>query len=311
VTAVLVVGADEFLVARQVSAAVRAADPDGAAGTVELAVGDAEPAMLAELTSPSLFGQPQVLVLRDLHDAGKELAAAVVAAVEEGNGESMVLTHAGGAKGKAIPDQLKAAGATVVRVEAPRSLRDREQWAVDEAARHGGSIDRDAVTELLAALGGDLREIATVIEQLVADAGPRVGADAVTTYHRGRAELTGFTVADRAVEGHVAAALEAVRWALETGTEPVLVNAALAANLRLIGLVAGSRGGSPEQLAGPLRQPPWKIRRAQSWLRRWRPEALAEAARAVALADAEVKGSGDDARYAVERAVLAVASACA
>jgi DNA polymerase-3 subunit delta len=55
--------------------------------------------------------------------------------------------------------------------------------------------------------------------------------------------------------------------------------------------------------------PPWKIRRAQGWLRRWRPETLAEAVAAVATADADIKGGGDDARYAAERAVLAVATA--
>jgi DNA polymerase-3 subunit delta len=51
------------------------------------------------------------------------------------------------------------------------------------------------------------------------------------------------------------------------------------------------------------------VRRAQSWLRRWRPDSLADAVRAVAVADADLKGAGDDAAYAVERAVLIVAAA--
>jgi DNA polymerase-3 subunit delta len=55
--------------------------------------------------------------------------------------------------------------------------------------------------------------------------------------------------------------------------------------------------------------PAWKVRRAQDWLRRWRPDALARAVRAVAVADADLKGAGDDAAYAVERAVLIVAEA--
>jgi DNA polymerase-3 subunit delta len=57
--------------------------------------------------------------------------------------------------------------------------------------------------------------------------------------------------------------------------------------------------------------PAWKVRRAQVWLRRWRssPDALARAVKAVAVADAELKGAGDDAAYAVERAVLIVAEA--
>jgi DNA polymerase-3 subunit delta len=96
-----------------------------------------------------------------------------------------------------------------------------------------------------------------------------VTAEHVAAYFRGRAESTGFAVADRAVEGEVAAAL-----------------------------------------ASQLGMPAWKIRRAQGWLRQWRPESLARAVQAVADADAGIKGAGDDAAFAAERAVITV-SACA
>src|SRR5262249_53756636 len=128
-------------------------------------------------------------------------------------------------------------------------------------------------------------------------------------YYRGRAESTGFAVADRAVEGDAAAAIETMRWAFATGLDPILVSSSLAANLRLIAQVAAAGQGSPDAVAGRLGMPPWKVRRAQSWLRRWRPDSLASAVRAVAIADADLKGAGDDAAYAVERAVLVVAAA--
>jgi DNA polymerase-3 subunit delta len=57
--------------------------------------------------------------------------------------------------------------------------------------------------------------------------------------------------------------------------------------------------------------PARKIRRAQGWVRRWRPEALVDAVQAVAAADADIKGAADDAAYAAERAVLAVAGCVA
>ncbi len=315
-TATLIVGSDEFLVSRAVDESVRSLRTSDAEGpdVAEVAVveaADCDVFTLQELTSPSLFGDERIVVLRSVQDAGKDLAAALIQLVTDGLGGRVVMTHAGGAKGKAVIDGLKGAGAAAVAVEAPRSARDREQWLIDEVSRNGGSIDRGAMNDLLAALSADLREIATVVAQLVVDAGPRITGEVVATYHRGRAEQTGFVVADRAVEGQVAEAVEAARWALSSGVEPVLISAALAANLRLIGLVAGSDRRSPEALAGPLRQPPWKIRRALGWVRRWRPEALAAAMTAVAAADAEVKGGGDDAEYAVERAVLTVATACA
>jgi DNA polymerase-3 subunit delta len=129
----------------------------------------------------------------------------------------------------------------------------------------------------------------------------------VAAYHRGRAESTGYSVADRAVEGDVAGALETLRWAMSTGVDPVLISSSLAANLRTIAAVAAAGRGSPDALAGTLGMPAWKIRRAQGWVRRWRPEALVEAVTAVAAADADIKGAADDAAYAAERAVLTVA----
>lgn len=316
---VVIVGADEFLVCRAVADAIAAARADGQSGdgeaeraeVAEIAASECDPFTLQELTSPSLFGDERVVVVRDLQDADKPLVAALVELTAAGAEHRLVATHAGAAKGKAALEALRSAGAAVTTVVAPKTARDREQWVADEVERNGGSIDRDAMAELLAAVSTDLRELATVIAQLVADAGPRITGEVVATYHRGRADLTGFAVADRAVEGQVAGAVEAVRWALSTGVDPVLISSSLAANLRLIGLVAGGERRNPEALAGQLRQPPWKVRRAIGWLRRWRPDALAGAMAAVAAADAEVKGGGDDAAYAVERAVLAVATACA
>jgi DNA polymerase-3 subunit delta len=236
--------------------------------------------------------------------------AALVACIEtRDEGVTLAITHAGGAKGKAALDAVKGAGAQVVPVEKVKSARDREQFVQAEVKAAGGTLDREAAADLVAAIGADMRELAIAAEQLVADVGRQVSAADVATYHRGRAESTGFAVADRAVEGDLVAALETLRWAFATGVDPILVSSSLAANLRTIAIVAAAGRGSPDALAGPLGMPPWKIRRAQGWVKRWRPEAVATAVRAVAVADADLKGAGDDAAYAVERAVLAVAAA--
>src|SRR5205085_4932361 len=141
-----------------------------------------------------------------------------------------------------------------------KTVRDREQFVADEVRECGGSIEREAVADLVASIGSDLRELSTACVQLVTDVGPRVTAADVAAYYRGRAESTGFAVADRAVEGDVCAALETLRWAFATGVDPVLVSAALAANLRTIALVGSAGRGSPDSLAGPLGMPAWKIR---------------------------------------------------
>lgn len=303
----VVVGDEEFLVARAVRAALEAAGVDAEVHDVES--GELDGSRLAELTSPSLFGDARVVVVRAFQDASKELVAALTElAAASDLDATVVLVHAGGAKGKAALEAMRGAGARLVDVPKIRSARDREQFVADEVRAAGGAISREAVTDLVAALGGDVRELSTACVQLVSDVGPRIDTEQVAAYYRGRAESSGYAVADRAVEGDVAGALETLRWAAATGVDPVLVSSSLAANLRTIAAVASAGRASPDALAGPLGMPAWKIRRAQGWVRRWRPEALVEAVQAVATADADLKGAADDAMYAVERAVLTVAS---
>jgi len=305
----LVVGDEEFLVARAVRNAIDRfrTDPGEPPEVHDIAAADLDLDALAELTSPSLFGDLPVLVVRSLQDAPKDVAAALVELAATREDIAAVFVHAGGTKGKATLEAMKGTGAQVVEVLRVRTARDREQLVADEVRLAGGSISRDAVTDLVAAIGADVRELATACVQLVADVGPKISAEHVAAYYRGRAESTGFSVADRAVEGDVAGALETMRWAMASGLDPVLVSSSLAANLRTIAAVASAGRGSPDTLAGPLGMPAWKIRKAQGWVRRWRPEALVDAVQAVARADADIKGGADDAAFAAERAVITVA----
>jgi DNA polymerase-3 subunit delta len=305
----LVVGDEEFLVARAVRHAVdrisqqRDEPPD----IHDVMAADLDLDTLAEMTSPSLFGDSPVIIVRALQDAPKDVAAALVELVATREDLAGVLVHPGSTKGKATLEALKGSGVHVVDVPKVRTARDREQLVADEVRLAGGSISRDAVTDLVAAIGTDVRELATACVQLVADVGPKITAEHVAAYYRGRAESTGFSVADRAVEGDTAAALETLRWAMATGVDPVLVSSSLAANLRTIAAVASAGRGSPDSLAGILGMPAWKIRKAQGWVRRWQPGALIDAVQAVAAADADIKGGADDAAYAAERAVITVA----
>ena len=307
---VVVVGDEEFLVARAVRAALNDLVDGNDADVHDVAAAELDADALAELTSPSLFGDVGVLLVRAVQDAPKDMAARLVDLATRDD-VAAVLVHAGGAKGKATLEALRAAGVRVVEVARIKSVRDREQFVADEVRHAGGSITRDAAADLVAALGGDVRELATACVQLVADVGPRIGDEQVAAYYRGRVESTGYAVADRAVEGDVAGALETLRWAVATGLDPVLVSSSLAANLRTIAAVGSAGRATPDALAGPLGMPAWKIRRAQAWVRRWRPEALVDAVRAVAAADADIKGAADDAAYAAERAVIVVAECAA
>lgn len=307
----VVVGEEDLLVARAVSAVVqaaRASDPQ--VDVRDLSAVEIQPGDLPELLSPSLFGDRRVLVVRGAQDLSKEVAAELVGQVAQPLDEvCVVVCHAGGAKGKAVLTTLLAARAR--RVDAARMTRagDRRSLLRAELRAGGRQVSDGALTVLLDAVGGDLRELCSAAGQLLADTSGPIDEEVVGRYYRGRADLTGFTVADRAVEGDLAGALELVRYGQATGLAPVLVTSALAGALRSIAMVASESGRPGHQVAAELGMPSWKVDKCRKQARGWHPDALAVALRAVAVADADVKGGAADQQYAVERALLAVVHA--
>lgn len=308
----LIVGEEEFLVDR----AVREALSDARAALAELSGGgdgdlhDMEASALgqgelAALTSPSLFGGGAVVIIRNAQNAGKEIAAELTKyAKSPVQDAAVILTHAGGAKGKALVTDL--AKARVHQVDCPRLTRasERTDFVKNEFRRVHRQADAQAIRALLDAIGGDLRELASAVDQLASDTDGKINAATVARYYRGRAEATGFSVADHAVEGRLNQALEQLRWALATGTSPVLITSALATGVRLLGRVgAASRSANANALAAEVGAPPWKIDRVRQQLRGWHPDGVAKALQAVAEADAQVKGGGVSPEYALERAI--------
>jgi DNA polymerase-3 subunit delta len=266
------------------------------------------PGELESLTSPSLFGGGCVLVIRSAQNASKDVAAELTRyAANPAPDVVLVLTHAGGAKGKELLASVKAAGAQVIECPKVTRFAERLDFVRAQFRRAGKRADDGAARALLDAVGSDLRELAAACDQLAADSAEtedRIDEAAVARYYRGRAEATGFTVADRAVEGHLAQALEQLRWALATGVSPVLICSALAQGVRLLGRVgSAARGVSSTALAAEVGAPPWKIDRVRQQLRGWQSQGIACALRAVAEADAQVKGEATSAAYALERAV--------
>lgn len=307
----LVVGDEELLVTRAVSDVVRAAraiEPE--IDTVDVEAADLLPGDLAEMLSPSLFADRRVVVLRGVQDLVEKVAAELLAyassPVEE---TTLVAVHAGGQKGKGVLTALTAAADRTVSAARVKKPAERRDFVRAELRADGRAVNEEAVAALLDAVGSDLRELASAAEQLRSDTEGPITAEAVGRYHRGRAEGSGFAVADRAVEGDLAGALELVRWWRMIKLEHVLITSAMASTLRSMAMVA-SAGRSPVGvIAGQLSMPPWKVEKTQRQVRGWRPEALVEAVQAVAVADADVKGGAADADYAVERMLMAVTSA--
>lgn len=307
----LVVGQEELLVERAVQRVVdtaRAADPQTEVRRIRAP--ELEPGDLAELVSPSLFTQARVVVLQAAQDGTKDIAAAIQDyASDVPDGIVLVVTHSGGGRSTGLVDRLRGLDAAVT--ECPKITRsgDRAAFVRDEVRRAGGSITPDAVTALIDAVGTDLRELAAAAGQLCSDAGGTVDDAAVRRYHNGRAEVTGFTVAEKAMTGDRAGAVEALRWALQIGVAHVLIADALADAVRTVARVRGSGREDPYALARRLGLPPWKVKKASAQARGWDGAGLAAAIQVVATLNADVKGAAADGEFALERAVQALCAA--
>lgn len=319
----VVVGTEGLLVERAVAAIVesaRAAAGDGGMGlpggagdavpVTRIRAGDVDQSELVELLSPSLFAEERIVVLESAGEAGKAPVDLIVeAAKNPPDGITLVIEHSGGGRAKSMVAALKKAGAELVEVPTITSARDRADFAKSEFRSQKVRVSDELVDLLVDSVGKDLRELAAAIAQLVADTGGRVDLAAVHRYYAGRAEVTGFEIADKAVAGQVAAALEALRWAQHRGTPHVLIADALADAVHSVARIRGL-GRTPDQYrdAGELGMAPWKVKKMTQVARRWRAENVAGALQAVAAANADVKGQAADPDYALEIAVRKVAT---
>jgi DNA polymerase-3 subunit delta len=310
----LVLGEEELLVERAVRAALgsaRAADPT--ADMTRARVTDLTAPVLAEMVSPSLFSDGRVVVIEGAQEVSQDVAEAILAYLAmPADGVVLVVVHTGGGRSKAakaLPGALRKAGAVITECPKLTKPAERESFVRNEIRQAGGRIDAAGVLALLDTVGSDLRELSSAAAQLVADTGGTVDEEAVRRYHTGRADVTGFAVAEKAVAGDRAAALESLRWAMQLGVPHVLVADALADAVRTIARVSAAGRGNPNQMAAELGMQPWKIRKAQGQVRGWGQEGLAHAMRIVARVNAEVKGAAVSAEYALERAVLELVAA--
>ncbi|CAN5475243.1 DNA polymerase III subunit delta [soil metagenome] len=307
----LVTGKEEFLNERTVQAVretVRAHDPESElseTGAAELTL-----ATLGELAAPSLFSTVRCVVVRGLEDLPEESVAGLLDyAAAPAEDVSLVLVHGGGQKGSGTLTRLRKVKAVTEVKSDTLKASEFPGFVAAEVRRHGATIDGDAARVLVDAVGQDLRSLSAAAHQLTNDfLGERLTTDKVQRYFGGRAEAKSFAVADHAFSGNREKALEELRWALDNGTAAVLVTSAFAGSARGLARLKGAMRGLREaDLAREVGVPPWKLRSLRDQSRGWSEAGLAGAIRAVAEADAEVKGKASDASYSLEKLVLTIA----
>ncbi|MDR1710557.1 MAG: DNA polymerase III subunit delta [Propionibacteriaceae bacterium] len=306
----LIFGPESFLAERAVADAVRAARserPD--AEVAKVAAGELDAGGLVEVTGGSLLSSAAITVIDAVSDLAPELSDQLLAlAADPGPDLALIIVHPGGVKGKGLLDKLKKIAQTrEVTAIKPWEL---PQFAVAEARRRKGRMDSAAAGALVESVGSDSRSVAAAVRQLLDDSTDgQITEDEVRKYFSGRADATGYRVAEAAINGEIGEALARLRWAMSIGTQPPAITAAFANSLRHLGkyVDAADPHLRDADLARQIGVPAWKIKDLARQGRDWREPGVAKAIQAVAVTDAQVKGAAVDAGFALEQLVLSVA----
>ena len=323
----LVVGTEELLADRAVSlvvAGARGMDPQ--TDVRDISAGDLTFPAIQEFLSPSLFSERRVVVVRGLGMGRAEevaddddesaptsgslddrvVAALVAHSKTDEPDVHFVLLHRNANSGRGQLNALKKGKATVTDCKTPTRKGYTDFVAAEFVSLHR-PITPDVPEAMVAAAGRDLRALAAACGQLSADypAKGRLDRQAVESFFAGRVEGDAFAIADAILAGDTGKALVATRQAIAGGATGPAITAALAFNFRnLIKASSAPRAMPLEQAAAEVGLRDWQLRKARQQLTGWSPDAVARALRALAEADANVKGAAVDAEYAIELMII-------
>lgn len=308
---VLVSGPEGFL-ADRATALIRQQlkEQDAGLEVSDLDASSYAPGQLLTLASPSLFGEPRLIRVSNVHSCNDDFLADILDYVLHPDPDTtVVLRHSGGVRGKKLLESVRSGTLSALEISCGeiKSDNDKYDFAASEFQTAGRRIEPSALRSLVSAFSGSVTELAAACQQLMSDVDGDITDRVISDYYGGRTDVTAFKVVDLAVTGRQGDALLALRHALASGTDPVPIVAAFAIKLRLMAKLFGERAASA-QLAGALGAAPWQIDRARKDLQGWSEAGLGNAIEAIALADANVKGASRAVDFALEQMVAVVAN---
>jgi DNA polymerase III subunit delta len=300
----LLVGDDDHLLRREVDhvlGELREQDPEL---TVEIH-DVTETEHLPELRTQSLFGGRPCVVLRGVEAVGGALKAELEAYLEQPSPDAvLVLVARGIGRIQKIGRLAKDQGVRT-DVKTPPDWDDRgwDRIVGEEFRRAGRKADAAAIAAIRAHAGTDASVVASKVAQVCASAeAGTITAEQVEAVVEGHGRQSGFAIADAVAERDPAAALIALRGALESGEAPLAVLGALAFRFRQLLRV---RGGAAAKEAGVS---PGQHRRLKALAGGFGPGELAWCHDRLAQLDVDLKGSELPDHVLIELAVVEVAT---
>ncbi|MQX36312.1 DNA polymerase III subunit delta [Roseospira navarrensis] len=314
--AVLVYGPDRGLARERVDALTRTVVADIAdpfrVTEVPAARLTEDPARLAdEAAAQSLMGGRRVVRVMD---AGDAFTRTLTAFLEDPPGDALVVVMAGDLGPRSSLRKLcegaDAAAALPCYADDGRALEDVIR---DTVARHGMSLERDAMAFLLGHLGGDRLLTRAELEKLVTLKGEpgEITLDEASACIGDSAALGLDDLSMAVADGDDAQAQRVLDRLLKGGTGPIPVLRAVSRHFQRLHLAAGgvAAGRSPEQAVSSLKPPPiWKHKdRLTAQVRRWDGARLGQALDLLLEAEADCKSFGPPPEVVCSRVLLRLA----
>lgn len=191
-----------------------------------------------------------------------------------------------------------------------RSFGRREDlgsWVRQRVRAAGGSIENDAVRELLRLGGEDTALLANEIEKLLAycNGQPIHRSDVEDIVVLSR-DTSAFALLDSLADGDCGAALRVYRQLLQQGERPEGVLAQLAGFVRRLSIIRAALddGVAPAQAAAAAQINPRTVDRLSNQARRFGPDALRRAYGLLLDADQQIKTGGRIPAVAVELVIV-------
>lgn len=300
---VFVSGGEEYLAGRAIrSIREQLRAQDQSLEIHEIDAADYSTGTLLNITSPSLFAEPRLVIIRGLEKCSDDLITDGINYVSAPTDDTtLILRHNGSSvRGKKLVEAIRESQFAVeIACADIKKDSDRQAFVIGEFAHAQRKITPGAVRALLDAFADDTAELAAAINQLLLDSAETISEELVDRYYGGRVETNAFKVADAALAGRAGEAMALLRHALATGADPVPLVAAISMKIRQMAKIYGNRSAS----AATLGMAPWQLDRARKDLTGWSDDGLAAAIQAMATADAAAKGAERDPVYSLEKLV--------
>jgi DNA polymerase-3 subunit delta len=270
-----------------------------------LEAADYQSGQLLNITSPSLFAEPRLVIISGVERCSDDLITDGLSYIENPTSDTtVILRHTGSSvRGKKLVDSIRAnPNCAEVACLALKGDGDKLSFIQSEFAQVKCKISQGAAKALLGAFADDLAELAGACQQLLEDSAETITEDVVERYYGGRVETNAFKVVEMALAGNTGAALSLLRHALATGADPVPLVAAISMKMRQLAKIFGNRNAS----AATIGIAPWQLDRAKKDLSGWSEDGLGLVIQRLAEADAAAKGAERDPVFTLEKLVTLI-----